>query len=236
MKRVLLDQILEERARRRAFVVATRVPEGDQVLLLAPDDVATPLHEGREAANLAMELAARVVLERDAADTVELSGGQWLLVPHNPPLRLLVVGAVHISQALVPMARLVDLEVVVIDPRTAWATPERFPGVTLEHAWPEAAFGRLGLDRRTAVVTLTHDKKLDDPALALALASPAFYIGALGSRKTQEARRERLRGRFTDDDLARIHGPIGLAIGAKSPAEIAVSILAEVIATHRARP
>ncbi|MFO0749204.1 MAG: XdhC family protein [Myxococcota bacterium] len=139
----------------------------------------------------------------------------------------------HISQALVPMARLLDLEVTLIDPRRAFATADRFPEVTLLDEWPDTAFARLGLDRRTAVVTLTHDKKLDDPAIALALASPVFYIGALGSRKTQEARKRRLAETFSEADLARIHGPVGLPIGARTPAEVALAILAELVQALR---
>jgi len=144
------------------------------------------------------------------------------------------VGAVHIAQALAPMARLAGLDVFVVDPRRAFATPGRFPGVKLETDWPAPALARIGLDRRTAVVTLSHDPKIDDPALAAALRSEAFHVGALGSRKTQAARRERMRGEgFAEADVARIHGPVGLAIGAVSPGEIAVSILAEVVARMR---
>jgi xanthine dehydrogenase accessory factor len=149
----------------------------------------------------------------------------------NPAPRLILVGAVHISQALAPMAALAGYAVMVIDPRQAFATDARFPDVSLSGDWPDEAMARLKLDRRTAVVTLTHDPKLDDPALQTALKSDVFYIGALGSKKTHAARLARLReAGFGDADCARIRGPVGLSIGAKSPAEIAVSILAEITA------
>ena len=148
---------------------------------------------------------------------------------HNPPLRLIVVGAVHIAQALVPMARQVGYDPVVIDPRTAFASADRFPGVTLLDEWPDDGVRALGLDARTALVLLTHDPKLDDPALAEALRSDVFYIGALGSSRTHAKRLERMaEAGFSQADLARIHGPVGLDIGAAGPAEIALSILAQM--------
>jgi xanthine dehydrogenase accessory factor len=147
---------------------------------------------------------------------------------------MVVIGAVHISQALAPMARQLDLDVTIIDPRTAFATPERFPNVPVLVEWPDAALPRLGLDRYTALLALTHDPKIDDPALTAALRAECFYIGALGSKKTHARRVERLmQAGFAETDLARIHAPIGLDIGAVSPAEIAVSILAEVVASLR---
>ena len=155
--------------------------------------------------------------------------GQTFVAIHNPPLRLIVVGAVHIAQALVPMARIAGYDPVVIDPRASFATPERFPDVTMLDDWPDEALRGFGLDSRTALVLLTHDPKLDDPALEAALASEVFYIGALGSTRTHAKRVERLRGRgFDAARIARIHGPVGLDIGAAGPAEIAVSILAEM--------
>ena len=148
---------------------------------------------------------------------------------HNPPLRLIVVGAVHIAQALVPMARVAGYDPMLIDPREAFGSDARFPGETILHDWPDEAVQKLGLDTRTALVLLTHDPKLDDPALEQALRAQCFYIGALGSTRTHAKRVERLTAsRFTEDEIARIHGPIGLDIGASGPAEIAVSILAEM--------
>lgn len=155
---------------------------------------------------------------------------------HNPPLRLVVVGAVHIAQALVPMAQIAGYDPVVIDPRAAFATPERFPGVILMEDWPDEAVTTLGLDARSALVLLTHDPKLDDPALQAALHRDCFYIGALGSKKTHAARVERMQqAGFSADQIAQIHGPVGLDIGAAGPAEIALAILAEMTAVLRGK-
>jgi len=156
---------------------------------------------------------------------------------HAAPPRLVIVGAVHIAQHLVALAGVLDLDVVVIDPRTVFADAERFPNVTVIPEWPDEALESLGLDARCAVVTLTHDPKLDDAALRLALPSPAFYVGALGSRKTHAKRVERLRAEgLPDSALNRLHAPVGLNIGARSPAEIALAILAEITATRRGAP
>ncbi len=155
--------------------------------------------------------------------------GETFVAIHNPPLRLIVVGAVHIAQALVPLARVVGYDPVIIDPRAAFASDARFPGEVLLDDWPDDAVRALGLDARTALVLLTHDPKLDDPALSEALRGDVFYIGALGSTRTHAKRLERMRAAgFSDADLARIHGPIGLDIGAAGPAEIALSILAQM--------
>ncbi|OIQ45116.1 MAG: XdhC/CoxI family protein [Roseobacter sp. MedPE-SW] len=162
--------------------------------------------------------------------------GETFVAVHNPPLRLVVVGAVHIAQALVPMAQLAGYDPAVIDPRAAFASPERFPGVSLLDDWPDEAVAALGLDARTALVLLTHDPKLDDPALEAGLRERCFYIGALGSKRTHAARIERmLAAGFTEQDLSRIHGPVGLDIGAAGPAEIAVAILAEMTAVLRGK-
>jgi xanthine dehydrogenase accessory factor len=162
------------------------------------------------------------------ADTPALREARFIL-PLNPPLRLVVVGAVHIAQALVPMAQLAGYAVTVVDPREGFARADRLPGVALCHEWPDEALAALVPDARTAVVTLTHDPKLDDPALQVALRSPAFYVGSLGSKKTHARRLERLAALGLDEaTLARIHGPVGLGIGARAPAEIAISILAQM--------
>ena len=160
-------------------------------------------------------------------------GGDFIAI-HNPPLRLVIVGAVHIAQALVPMAQIAGYDPIVIDPRESFASEARFPGVTLMHDWPDEAATRLGLDSRTALVLLSHDPKLDDPALEQALASDVFYIGALGSPRTHAARLERLRVKgHAAEQLARIHGPVGLGIGAANPSEIAAAILAQMIQVLR---
>ena len=177
--------------------------------------------------------ADRFARDRTGVD----ADGRTFVAIHNPPLRLAIVGGVHIAQALVPMARLAGYDPVIIDPRAAFGSEARFPGERVINDWPDEALAEVGLDTRTALVLLTHDPKLDDPALHLALRSGAFYIGALGSTRTHAKRVARLEeAGFGADDIARIHGPIGLDIGAASPAEIAVSILGEMVQTLRQRP
>ncbi len=173
--------------------------------------------------------AARQAVVDDRSGTIEYGGGQLFVHVFNAPLRMIIVGAVHIAQALAPMAEIAGYAVTVIDPRGAFATEARFPGVTLTEDWPDEAMEKLAPDARTAIVTLTHDPKLDDPALEIALKSDAFYIGCLGSRKTHGARLDRLtRMGFGEADLARIHGPLGLPLGGKSPAEIALAAMAQI--------
>jgi xanthine dehydrogenase accessory factor len=222
MKLALLEELRAARAGKRPVVLATWLRDGRQQLLAAGDAA------GEDAA------ACARVLRSDAAEVVETDAGPLLLEPQNPPLRLLLVGAVHIAHPLAAIAELAGFTVTIIDPRRAFATAARFPGQTLVAAWPDEAVRQLAPDPRTAVVTLTHDPKLDDPALEAALRTEAFYLGCLGSRKTHAGRLERLRaGGFSDEQLARLHGPVGLAIGARAPAEIAVSIAAQVIAALR---
>ncbi|MCG4258844.1 XdhC family protein [Acetobacter senegalensis] len=185
--------------------------------------------------------AAQECLRHGRCSTLTENGTDWFLQPLTPPPRLLIVGAVHIAQHLAQMAMMTGLSPLVIDPRTALATPERFPGFipgeTLITEWPDEALEALGMDSMTAIVTLTHDAKLDDPTLEAALRGSAFYIGALGSRKTQASRMKRLKEiGFSDQDLKRIHGPVGLAIGAVGAEEIALSILAEIVAVRRGSP
>ena len=209
----------------KPVVAGTRLPSGEQMLL---PDATAPAD---------LNAAAEKALRLDESGTVKLDSGEWFLHVHNPPLRLIVVGAVHIAQALVPVAAQVGYAVTVVDPRRSFATDERFPNVTVSTEWPDEAMDALQADVRTAVVTLTHDPKLDDPALDRALKSPAFYIGALGSRRTHAARLGRLRELgHTDEAMTRIRGPVGLNIEAVTAPEIAVSIMAEVIAAHRGSP
>ncbi len=183
----------------------------------------------------ALGVAAAAAARADRSASVEIDGHAWFLSVHNPPLDMVIIGAVHIAQVLAPMAVLADYRVRIIDPRTAFATVARFPGVTLTHAWPDEALVEAPLGPRSALIALTHDPKLDDPALTAALRSNCFYIGALGSKKTHASRLGRLKAHgFSDDVLTRIHGPAGLAIGARSPAEIAISILAEITSRLRA--
>ncbi len=174
------------------------------------------------------------VANRLRADRSGMEEGGWFIAVHNPPLRMIVVGAVHIAQALLPMARACGYDPALIDPRGAFGAAARFPGEMIGDDWPDVAMTALAPDARTAVVTLTHDPKLDDPALMAALASPAFYIGCLGSTRTHARRLERLRAAgVTEAQIARLNAPVGLDIGAKSPAEIAVSILAQITMTLR---
>ena len=222
----ILGPLLARMAAREPVVLATDLDRGDMALA---DPRAADATAGADLA-----AGARAAAERDAPGRVESAGRAWLLRPFNPSVRVIVCGAVHVAQALVPMIRLAGYEAIVVDPRRAFATEARFGTAPIVSAWPGEALPRLGLDRRTAVVALTHDPKLDDPALAAALRSEAFYVGALGSRSSQAARRERLRATgLGDAELARIHGPVGLPIGARSSAEIAVSILAEIVAALR---
>lgn len=226
MRKDLLDKVLADRAAKRPVIVATTLASGDQ-RLIRPGDVATlgPLGE-----------AAAKAFASDHSTTIDTPDGEVFLHVHNPPLRMIVIGAVHTAQELVPMAMMAGYAVTVIDPRGAFATAERFPQVDLRPEWPDEVWPGLGVDRRTAVVALTHDPKVDDPALTAALSGPAFYIGALGSSRTHAKRVERLKQSGVGDDaIARIHAPIGLDIGARGPAEIAISILAEVTACLRGR-
>jgi xanthine dehydrogenase accessory factor len=233
----VLPPLLARAAARAPVVAALDLTRGALAVLdpAAPAAAAPSLGSAAEGAPADVAAAARDAADRDAPTLLDRPGGAWFLRPFVPPVRVVVFGAVHIAQALAPMIRLAGWEAVVVDPRRAFATPARFEGVRLEHGWPDEALPRIGLDRRTAVVTLTHDPKLDDPALAAALRSEAFYVGALGSRRSQAARRERLRDLGVPDAArGRLHGPVGLAIGARSPAEIAVSIVAEIVSVLRA--
>ncbi len=183
----------------------------------------------------ALEEPIRLALRKGRSGKVEHEGKEWFLTIQMPPAAMVIVGAVHISQALIPMARQVGYEPVIVDPRTAFASPERFPGVTIHAEWPDdALMTRLGVDRYTAFLALTHDPKIDDPALTYALKTGCFFVGALGSRKTHGRRVERLLAAGVPQaQLDRIKAPIGLDIGGISPAEVAVSIIAEVIAAWR---
>ena len=224
MRLDLLRELNEARAARRPIILATATEGGGQRLIRPGDHV--------EDQRLAAEVAARWRSGRSGL--VESADGPVFLTVHLPPPKLVVIGAVHISQALAPMARIAGLDVAIVDPRTAFATTERFPDVPLLAEWPQDALPKLGVDRYTALAALTHDPKIDDPALLHAFASDCFYIGALGSRKTHGRRIERLKAQGVGENvLARIHAPIGLDIGAESPAEIATAVLAQVIQALR---
>jgi xanthine dehydrogenase accessory factor len=214
MKRNVLDQLLKAKAERRAVALVTDLADGSQRIVAQVD-----------AAN---DSLAGVLAEAFRFDQSGVHGNHFVHV-HNPPLRLIMVGAVHIAQSVIPMAQLAGYDVIVIDPRGAFATSARFPGVALHAEWPDEIIPKLGLDARTAMIALTHDPKIDDPALTAAIRSPVFYIGALGSKKTHASRRERLSAKgASPEELKRINGPIGLDIGAKGPTEIAISIMAQM--------
>ena len=221
----VLAALEQARAAKRPVVVATKLPEGEQRLL--PDPSAPD----------SLNEIAREVLISDVSGTHKIDGVDWFLHAYNPPLRLVIVGAVHIAQALVQFSSACGYATTVVDPRRSFASDERFPNVTISGAWPDEAMDEFKPDSRTAVVTLTHDPKLDDPALDRALKSGAFYIGALGSRRTHAARLKRLRDLgHTDAEMARIRGPVGLNIEAVTAPEIAASIIAEIIGVRRGAP
>lgn len=230
MKARLLNALRAARAARQTAAVVTDLDGGAQALVIGES------LDGDLALGTAESAAVADRLRGEDSGVLDAAPGvRPLFVDvHAAPPRLVIVGAVHIAQHLVTLAGVLDLDVAVIDPRAVFAQAERFPGVSVIPEWPDEALEAIGLDARCAVVTLTHDPKLDDAALRLALPSPAFYVGALGSRKTHAKRVERLRADgLSDAALDRLHAPVGLNIGARSPAEIALSILAEITATRR---
>ena len=224
MKLDVLQRLNAARNARQAAILVTDTESGAVRLVVEKD--------GYDADPLREELTARFATGASGM----MANGTVFLTVHLPPPRLVVIGAVHISQTLAPMAKLTGFDLTIVDPRTAFATPERFAGVPLLAEWPDDALPGLGLDPFTGLVALTHDPKIDDGAIVAGLRAGCFYVGALGSRKTHGRRLERLREAGVDEaSLARIRAPIGIAIGAQSPAEIAVAILAEVIAALRSR-
>jgi xanthine dehydrogenase accessory factor len=226
MRLDLLKALNEERRARRAAILVTSIDGADQRLVKGRPLDADPLADLLEPA-----------LRSGKSGMIEHAGRQYFLTVQVPPVRLVMIGAVHISQALTLIARIAGLDVTIIDPRTAFATPERFPETIVRAQWPDEALATMPLDRYTAIALLTHDPKIDDPALIQALRADCFYIGALGSRKTHAKRLERMRAAgFDEAALSRIHAPIGLDIGAVSPAEIAVSVMGEIIAALRKKP
>ncbi len=228
MKAAILDKLQAARASKTPVALATNLRSGQQLLIYAGGT------EGDLCLDMDMVVAAGDALKRDEHERFTTPAGEVFVQVFNPPPRLLVVGAVHITEPLARMGTLAGYGVTVIDPRRGFAESQKFDGFTVMGDWPDEAMATLKPDSRTAVVTLTHDPKLDDPALAAALRSKAFYIGALGSRKTHAARIGRLKeAGFSDTELQRIHGPVGLDIGALSPAEIAVSIVGQITQVRR---
>ena len=221
MKDETLSLILSEKNNRNTIIVATEINSGEQIIINEKNDTDI---------NNKILTAAKNNIIQGKSEVLEIGSNKWFLNITLPPLRLVTVGAVHIAQPLAEIATISGYEVIIIDPRAAFANNQRFPDIKIINEWPEVALNELAIDNRTAVVTLTHDPKLDDSALNAALKSKAFYIGSLGSKKTHKARVERLKiANFTKEEINRIHGPIGLAIGAKSPQEIAISIISEII-------
>ncbi|WP_114964437.1 XdhC family protein [Alkalilacustris brevis] len=222
----LLAELVEARAARRAVAVLTHLETWER-RLVAEDDA--------PAIGQALGLGDDALAARFRSDKSGVEEG-WFAAIHNPPLRMVVVGAVHIAQPLVAMARLCGYAPCLVDPRETFGAAHRFPGEEISHDWPDEALAAHGLDARTAVVTLTHDPKIDDPAIIAALRSPVFYLGCLGSVRTHARRVERLRAEgVSEAQIARIHAPVGLDIGAKSPAEIAVAVMAEITQSLRTR-
>ena len=224
MKDETLSLILSEKNNRNTIIVATEINSGEQIIINEKNDTDI---------NNKILIAAKNNVIQGKSEILEIESNKWFLNITLPPLRLITVGAVHIAQPLAEIATISGYEVIIIDPRAAFANNQRFPDIKIINEWPEVALNELGIDNRTAVVTLTHDPKLDDSALNAALKSKAFYIGSLGSKKTHNARIQRLKkSNFADYEINRIHGPIGLDIGAKSPQEIAISIISEIISTR----
>jgi xanthine dehydrogenase accessory factor len=230
MKQETLDRLLEAREVKRP-AAHLRWLKGAREALVVDGEVVLG-----EVPAPVMDAVADA-FRRDKGVTLQTDDGPLFIQVFNPPLRLMVVGAVHIAQALAPIASLVGYDVTVIDPRRAFASDARFPGVVIRQDWPDDVLEELRPDARTAVVTLTHDPKIDDPALDAALRSAAFYIAALGSKRTHAARRERLAALGHDAAaIDRIHGPAGLPLGAVSPAEIAIAVMAEMTLALRQPP
>lgn len=232
MKRDILDRLVAAKAAATPVAIVTDLNSGLQSLVL---DDAVHGAFGLEP-EILEEVRRRIRQDRSGVltDPQDEDGFRLFVHVHNPAMRLLIVGAVHIAQALAPLAVLSGYDVTVIDPRGAFATEARFPGIKLNHSWPDEGLTALAPDVRTAIVTLSHDPKLDDPALIAALRSPAFYVGALGSKRTHALRLDRLRDEgLSEAQVKRIRGPVGLSIGAVTPAEIALSILGQITCVRR---
>jgi len=218
LKDKTLKLVLSEKNNRNTIIVATELESGQQIILNNNDK------------NNQIYISAKSLIKQGKSDIINIDSQRWFINISLPALRLVTVGAVHIAQPLAEIATIAGYEVTIIDPRAAFANNKRFPNINIVNEWPEEALIDFKIDNRTAVVTLTHDPKLDDSALYAALNSKAFYIGSLGSKKTHNARIERLKiAGFNEDAIKNIHGPVGLSIGAKSPQEIAISIMSELI-------
>jgi xanthine dehydrogenase accessory factor len=226
MIRELAENIVTARAERKPVALLTWLESGAQRIVLPDSHINEP--------ELTNALADAFRLDRSG--TVETADGELFIRVFNPPLRLVVIGAVHAAQYLVPIAQMMGHDVTIIDPREAFASPDRFPDAHIITEWPEDGLPLVGIDGRTAIIALTHDSKIDDIAIRMGLEQGAFYVGALGSKRTHAQRVERLKAMgMSEADLARLHAPIGLDIGAQGPAEIAVSVMAELVAVLRGK-
>lgn len=229
MKRADIERLKEAVANREPMALVTWLESGEQKLLRHPGTVDM-------ASDIELSLTLSDAFNKDSSTIATIDGDEVFIKIYNPPLRMIIIGAVHIAQALIPMARQLGYEPIVIDPRTAFASEERFAGVKRDTRWPDEALADIGVDTRTAFIALTHDPKIDDPALKIALDAHPFYIGALGGKRTNQKRIDRLTAAgISTDKLARINAPVGLDIGAMGAPEIAVSIIAEVTAALRGK-
>lgn len=234
MQRTLLEQLLQAKSARTPVALVTWIASGKQQLIERGQELDPK--QGAHVVDAELSEAITDGFRTDRSRTIQIGDDEVFINIHNPPLRMVLIGAVHIAQAIIPMAAQAGYDPVVIDPRTAFASEERFAGVPRDARWPDEALPEVGLDTRTAFIALTHDPKIDDPALQIALNSEVFYIGALGSRRTHAKRVDRLTSAgLSEAQLARINAPIGLDIGAVGPNEIAISIMAEVTAALRGK-
>ena len=223
MDKEVLEKILNLKKKKEPFCVVSKANSTDTKVITLSESSKSDLKQSINKA-----------LKEDKLILIENNNEEWIINPFNPPPKLIIVGAVHVAQSLALIAENLDFEVIIIDPREAFAEQQRFPNNKVICAWPEDAFDELILDSRTAVVTLTHEPNLDDIALKRSLKSKCFYIGALGSKKTNKKRIERfLADNITQDDISKINGPIGLPINAQTPSEIAISIMSEIISSLR---
>ena len=223
MDKAVLEEILSLKKKKEPFCLVSKANSTDTKVITLSESSKSDLNE----------FINKALIE-DKLILIEKNNEEWIINPFNPPPKLIIVGAVHVAQSLALIAENLDFEVIIIDPREAFAEQERFPNNKVICAWPEDAFDELVLDSRTAVVTLTHEPNLDDIALKRSLKSKCFYIGALGSKKTHKKRIERfLADNITNEDISKINGPIGLPINAQTPGEIAISIMSEIISSLR---
>ncbi|MAV99074.1 MAG: XdhC/CoxF family protein [Rhodobiaceae bacterium] len=223
MQKSNLDKIIENQKLRKSVICLTNIDSDEETILLKG--------ESSRIEGLDQEIAQCV--RYDSSKLVNVNGNNYFIDVYNPPLKLIIIGAVHIAQYLVDFAQNLSFDCKLIDPREGFANKERFPNTEIYNNWPDEVMESMGIDNRTAIVTLTHDPKIDDVALDFVLKKDCFYIGSLGSKKTHAARIERMSAKFSDEDIQKIHGPIGIDIGARSPSEIALSIISEIILSLR---